>query len=335
MLLVAQKAGVSKSTVSQVLNGRGRDFNISATTIERVQRIADELGYVPNSVARNLRAQRTGQIGVLVASLEDVDQSMQLAFDGAWLLGMNMAAQQYGFNSALLFDKGSQADLNRYYDGRIEGLLLRCDPRRTHPLLAQLSAKRLPTVAVWTQDTPVGMGYADVDHKAGAALAVRHLLDLGHRRIAFLDADLDENNSHFRLRYEGYRQALLEAGIETPPAWHVRNVKAILELIRHQQAVTAVFAANDMRGMELVRELTRAGVRVPEEVSVVGFDNVIGSAYSDIELTTVHHPIREMAFEAVKNLSHLIQKLPAEQCQSVIPTRLVVRKTTAAARGAS
>jgi LacI family transcriptional regulator len=333
MQVVALKAGVSKSTVSQVLNGRAKELNISDATILRVQQVAEQIGYVPNSVARNLRAQRTGQIGVLVTTLEDVDQSMQLAFDGAWLLGMSMAAQELEFSSALLFEEKHKTDLTRYYDGRIEGLLLRCDPRLRHPLLNQLSPKRLPTVAVWTQDAPTGMGYADVDHAGGAKLAVQHLLELGHRKIAFLDADLDENNSHFKLRFEGYCEALHQAGIQIQANWHVRNVKQILELVNRDHAVTAVFAANDLRGVEVVRELNRAGVQVPEEVSVIGFDNLIGSVFMDVELTTVHHPIREMAREAVKNLAQLIKGLPYWQCRSVVPTQLVVRKTTAVVQG--
>jgi LacI family transcriptional regulator len=313
------------------MNGRAQELNISAATVERVRGVAQEMGYVPNSVARNLRAQRTGQIGVVVDTLKDVELSLQLTFDGAWLLGMSMAAQTHGFTSALLYDQnGTPTDPNRYYDGRIEGLLLRCDPRHAHPLLDKLTPDRLPVVAVWTQNTPDGMGYADVDHLGGARLAVGHLLALGHRKIAFLDADIDEHNSHFRLRHDGYRMALLEAGIQANPLWHVRNIPKVLELLRSQEAVSAVFAANDVRGTELVRGLVRAGIRVPEEVSVVGFDNVIGPAFLDVELTTIHHPIREMALEAVKNLTDLIKGKPHEQCRSVVPTHLVVRKTSAA-----
>ncbi len=330
MMHVAQKAGVSKSTVSQVLNGRAKDFNISNATIERVNQAALDLGYVPNTVARNLRAQRTGQIGVVVAALTDMEQSLQLTFDGAWLLGMSTAARQHGFTSALLLEQPeSEPNLNLYYDGRIEGLLLRCDPRHPHPLLANLTPARIPMVAVWTQEAPIGIGYADVDHFGGAEIAIHHLLELGHQKIAFLDSDSDENNNHFRLRYNGYKEALEEAGIRVKTNWHQRSVSAILELIRGKTPVTAVFAANDVRGVELVRELTRVGIRVPEDISVIGFDNIIGAAFLDVELTTIHHPIREMALEAVKNLADLIQGKPYQDCRSIVPTYLVKRKTCA------
>ncbi len=330
MLHVAEKAGVSKSTVSQVLNGRAKDFNISQATIERVNKVAEDLGYVPNTIARNLRSQRTGQIGVVVATLSDIEQSVQLAFDGAWLLGMSTAAQQYGFTSALLFEQQSNTpNLNLYYDGRIEGLLIRCDPRYPHPLLTELIPKRIPIVAVWTQETPEGIGYADVDHYGGAKLAVQHLLELGHQKIAFLDSSLDENNIHFRLRFQGYQEALHEAKIKTKAAWHVRSTKEILSLIQSKQPVSAVFAANDIRGVELVRELTRNGLRVPEDISVIGFDNLMNPSFSDVELTTIHHPIREMALQAVKNLVDLIQGKPYQDCRSVVKTQLIKRKTCA------
>lgn len=328
---VAKAAKVSKATVSLVLNGNARALNISPRTIERVQASAKSLGYIPNIVARNLRARRTGQIGVSLAGLDDLDSTVRLAFDGAWLLGLTVAAKAHQLPSIVLYSQADNDDnLNSYYDGRIDGLLLRSDARTPHPLLDVVDPTRVPTVAVWTQDVPEAMGFADVDHVGGARLAVEHLLELGHRRIAFLDSEPHDYNRHFDLRREGYQQALKAAGIKPRPSWHVRSGQAALALLRAEQPVTAIFVANDPRAVALIRDVRQAGFDIPRDVSVVGFDNLFDPRHAQNELTTVHHPMPELAAEALKNLLALIQGKPVRTCRSLVPTHLVVRHTTAA-----
>lgn len=334
---VAAVAGVSISTVSKALNGRSAEYQVNARTVTRVQAAAEQLSYVPNNIARTLRVQRTGQIGAVLNDLyrpdaAQTDNAVLLTLDGAMLTGLKMAAQAYRLQGVVLYpnaDETMLADPRRYLDGRIDGLLVRSSLRSDEALLRCLTPLRLPLVLMWRQSAPDHAGYADVDHRGGAFLAVQHLLELGHRRITYLGPDLGDDVTHFDLRYQGYGDALRAAGLQSRPEWHVRDAAGMLELLRGAEPVTAVFAVSDRRAAELATELDTVGVRIPDDLSLVGFDNVVNADLIAGGLTTVYHPIQEMATQAVQHLLALIEGAPAEECRSVTPTRLVIRRSTA------
>jgi LacI family transcriptional regulator len=327
---VARAAGVSMSTVSRVVCGQADGSRIPPSTVRRIQDAVAQLGYVPNQTARSLRNQRAGQVGVVMGAQSYSELPVALWLDGTFLTGLNAAARAHHLPAVVLYplDGEEAARPAHYLDGRVDGLLVRCVLRSEGRLLQLADPARLPVVAVWRQCVPDHVGYADVDHTGGAVLAVRHLLELGHRRIAYMGPDLDDDNLHFALRYQGYCAALREAGLSPRPDWHARDIPGVLALLRADDPITAVFAAHDQRAAELAAALAAAGVRIPADVSLVGFDDFPNATLSAGGLTTVRQPLAEMAIAGLHNLLALIEGAPAAACRTLIPAPLIVRNST-------
>ena len=339
---VARAAGVSAATVSKVLSGAAAGYQVRAATAERVRRVAGELGYVPDAAARGLRTRRTGQLGVVLDEVGAAEPGLGVrrgaltlsapalvrrTFDGAILAGLSEAARREGVRALLVYPQsGGEGpepfSPEHFLDGRIEGLIVGCDPLRGHRLIHRLDPARLPTLALWTQKAPGGMGWADADHRGGGRLAAEHLLALGHRQLGFYGAGLTGGVEHFRLRHQGFLDALGGAGL------HLQSRADLLEAVR-AGALTAVFAESDMEAAAVVQGLAAAGLTVPGDLSVVGFDDVYGAEFIGPGLTTVYHPAAEMAAAGVSGLMRLLAGAPVQDCRVLVPTRLVVRGTTA------
>ncbi len=329
---VAAQAGVSAATVSKVLSGR-TTYAVHAETAERVRQVAQDLGYVPDLAARNLRTRQTGQLGVVLeavgsSELESVlggvtaGSAVRRTFDGAIMAGLSEAARTFGI-PALVIYPGGGGDPSTYLDGRVDGLLVGCDPLRGHGLLEALSPAPLPVVALWTLDAPANISSVDVDHRQGMALATQHLLELGHVRIAFYGGGTASGVEHFRRREEGYRLALDKAGQRALPAIH--DGAALVEAVRGGD-VTAVVSETDLGAAAAFQALQSAGLRVPEDVSLVGFDDILGAEYIAGGLTTIYHPAAEMATEGVSVLVGRLAGRPVSQ--TLLPPRLIVRRST-------
>lgn len=342
---VARAAGVSSATVSKVLTGNSPEYRVSRETVERVRKAAEELGYVPNVSAQNLRSKRSGMIGVVLNEFDssgrsmhlrlnsqmDSIQTVHLTFDGALLSGLTEAARIH--NTAFVVypesTHPSEDIAHRFLDGRVEGLILRTNPTIQHPLLTKLDPRRIKMMALWTQDVPPGVGYADIDHKGGAALATEHLLSLGHQKIAFFGPGEKSPNQHFSMRHQGYQNALKKAGLTPDERLHTEDPQTILSLFQNGE-VTGVVGATDLQTILLHSDLVQAGIRVPEDLSLVGFDNILGSEFIAGGLTTVHHPTQEMAAAAMNGLMGLIRGETVSRCRTVVPTHMVIRNTTRA-----
>ncbi|UQN08497.1 LacI family DNA-binding transcriptional regulator [Deinococcus sp. QL22] len=328
---VALAAGVSSATVSKVLSGRA-EYPVNAETAIRVRQVALELGYVPDVAARNLRTRETGQLGVVLEAvgasepdslLDGVSAgAVRRTFDGAILAGLSGAARDLKV-PALVIYPGGDVPIHTFLDGRVDGLLVSCDPLRGHGLLDALHAAPLPVVALWTQRVPPNIGAVDVDHQAGAAQATRHLLELGHRDVAFYGGGTASGVEHFHRREEGYRQALHSAGLPPRPALH--DGTQLVEAVRRGD-ISAVFAETDLGAAAVFHALHAAGLSVPGDVSLVGFDDILGAEYIAGGLTTVYHPAAEMAAEGVAALLGQLAGDPA--CQLLLPTHLTVRHST-------
>jgi LacI family transcriptional regulator len=331
---VAARAGVSVSTVSKILSGSEAASQIPMRTIERVREIAFQLGYIPNAVARNLRTQRTHEIGV-VLGMETYPEAAALTLDGTFLLGLISAASSSHLPGVVIYpreEKATISDISRYLDGRIEGLLVRVStPHQEDRLLSLLAGSPLPVVAIWSQDVPDTIGYVDIDHRAGAYKAVQHLLELGHRRIAYVEADPVFEHPHFFARYRGYREALIDAQVEPRPEWHVIGVDVphIQTLLHLPEPVTAIFTPNDITAGEVAKVLHSLHKRIPADISLVGFDDIVNAHFIAGGLTTIHQPIQEISIQAVRNLTALIGGAAVVHCRTILPTHLVVRNSSA------
>lgn len=319
---VARTAGVSVATVSKVINGR---YGVAVSTSERVQEVIEDLGYESSLVARSLRSQRTNVIGVLVAEFEP--------FSTELLKGASQAIAGTGYE-LLAYSGGGPAGgevgWERRYLSRLSGTLIDGAVLVT-PTVTDASPA-VPVVAVDPHTGRSGMPTVDSDNLRGAVLATQHLLALGHRRIGFLGGRPDLESA--RLREEGYRAALLDAGITPDPAlMRVGGYRPETadqpahELLTMPDRPTAIFAANDLsaiRTMDVAREL---GLVVPDDLSVIGFDNVPESAMTTPPLTTINQPIRQMGVEAIGLLIGLMDRRPGAATHLTLPTELVERGT--------
>ena len=329
---VARVAGVSSATVSKVLSGRA-GYSVHAETAQRVREAAVTLGYVPDVAARNLRTRQTGQLGVVMEAVGSsepdsllggvtVGGAVRRTFDGAIMAGLSDAARRLEVAALVIYPGGREATPS-YFDGRVDGLLLCCDPLRGNALLELLQAAPLPLVALWTGAAPPCMSTVDVDHQGGAALATEHLVSLGHVRAAFYGGGTSSGVEHFRRREEGYRQAMVAAGLRPMTAIHDGQV--LVEAVRRGE-ISAVFAETDLAAAAAWQALNAAGLRVPEDVSLVGFDDILGAEFIAGGLTTVYHPAAEMAAEGVNVLMKRLNGAPVSQ--TLLPTHLILRRST-------
>ena len=319
---VATQAGVSVATVSKVINNR---YGVAAETFARVQAVIDELGYESSLVAQSLRSHRTNVIGILVADLEP--------FSTELLKGAAQAIRGTGYE-LVVYSAGGQGrehhGWERRYLSRISGTLTDGVILVTPTLVDAPHAA--PLVAVDPHTGPSSLPTVDSDNLKGATMATEYLIGLGHRRIGFLAGRPDLESA--RQRERGYRDALAAAGIPLDPEL-VRTGEytsdpasaAARQLLSLDPRPSAVFAANDTSAIETVRVAEALGLSVPDDLSVVGFDNIPESALNSPPLTTVDQSIQRMGFEAVRLLVGLIKGGSPEPQHITLPTELVVRQS--------
>jgi DNA-binding LacI/PurR family transcriptional regulator len=331
---VAARAGVSRTTVSFVLNGR--DGAISPATRQRVIDAASQLGYHPHAPARQLAGGSSQTIGlVLCQSPEQVAGDALLADT---LRGMTAAARLAGFRvivEAVEPKGGRYADLLR--SGRTDGLVV-SGPRVDDPELRGIVSDRFPVVL---QGSLPGLDVTsvDVDNRAGARGAVEHLISLGHRRIGCItNAPLAYTAASERL--DGYRAALREANIEPSPDWIVEAAfdaqsghRAMARLLAAGE-FDAVFVASDVVAFGAIGALRAAGRRVPDDISIVGFDDIPLAAFLDPPLTTVRLPAYELGHAAGTALVDRIGH-PGPPRRTLLATELVVRSSTGPPRSST
>lgn len=324
---VARTAGVSPATVSKVINGR---YGVALSTTERVQQVIADLGYESSLVARSLRSHRTNVIGILVAEFEPFSAEILKGVSGA-IGGTGYELLAYsGGDTAGAHVGWERRSLSRLSGTLIDGAII------VTPTVVD-SGVSAPVVAIDPHAGPTGMPTVDSDNFDGALTATEHLLALGHRRIGFLGGRTDLESA--RLREEGYRAALARAGVEVDPelmrvgGYRRESAHApARELLTLPQRPTAVFAANDLSAigtMDMAREL---GITVPDELSVIGFDNVPESALTTPTLTTVAQPIQEMGAAALDLLVAILGGTRDSSSHVRLETRLVERNSTARPR---
>jgi LacI family transcriptional regulator len=322
---VAARAGVSVATVSKVINQR---YGVAEQTNARVLAVIEELGYEASLVAQSLRNHRTNVIGILVADLEP--------FSTELLKGAADAIRGTGYELVVYSAGGRTGDhvgWERRYLSRLSGTLIDGAVLVT-PTVTDVRYDA-PIVAVDPHTGPSSLPTIDSDSLHGGSLATEHLLGLGHRRIAMLTGRPDLQSA--QLRERGYRQALAAAGVPVEedlvlPGEYVPEiaVDAARRLLAGPHRPTAVFAANDLSAIATVEAAAALGLRVPDDLSVIGFDNVPESALCTPPLTTVDQPIRQMGQRAVELLVQMISGEVPDAMHVTLATKLVVRQSTRA-----
>jgi LacI family transcriptional regulator len=321
--LIAREAGVSPSTVSRILNGTAKVSNDKRQVVEET--IA-RFNFQPNLMARSLALGQTYTIGVLTQFIES-------PFYGEALRGIEdaLAGTPYSplFVSGHWNLKKEEARMRLLQARRVDGVIILTGRLSDQQLLKY--AQRLPVVVTGRKLTAPKLASFAVDDFTGAREATRHLLELGHTRIAFISGPDDHPDAIERLR--GYQSALLEAGIACLPELVMHadflesgGMLAMNQLLESRQSFTAVFAANDQMAYGARLALYRRNIRVPEDISLVGYDDLPNSTYSMPPLTTVRQPVYEIGRLAALAMLRLIAGEAADIAAP--PLELVVREST-------
>ena len=324
---VAALAGVSRTTVSLVLNER--DVQISPTTRKRVLDAARQLDYHPHASAQQLAGGTSRTIGLILRQAPD--QVAGDPFLAETLRGLTATAREHGYRVIVeTHGAGGNGFGDLVRSRRIDGLVV-SGPRAGDAELEELAVGGFPVVLQGTLPG-VDISSVDVDSREGARRAVEHLVVLGHRRIACItNAPLAYTSARERL--EGYEAALRRAGIEPDPTW---VEEAAFDAPSGQRAMAAllgrmdpeaVFVASDIVAVGAITALRQAGRRVPEDVSVVGFDDIPLAAHLDPPLTTIRVPAFELGRAVGRALFERIGA-PGMSARTLLPTELIVREST-------
>lgn len=342
---VARKAGVSVATVSYVVNGQGAVRGIPEETCSRVRRAISELQYHPNALARGLTHRQTHTVAV-VMQYPSIFSGWS-GFTNELMHGITDAALEMGYDVLLHTRNISAGDeitqdkhrreLSVLLDGRADGALLLRDEE--DPLADALHDTGFPFVMMFSHSASNKHWFVDCDNTEGARLAVDYLVSLGHRRIAHL-AGSDVSGAA-RERKRGYRAGLKDAGIEVDDhlifdafsAEHDLGPTVELLCDSDPDRPTAVFAWSDDVAIRLISLLRQRGVRVPEDVSVIGFDSTALCDHTDPPLTSVHQPIYNMAATAFRLLAANISGAHPDETAVRVRPGLDIRKSCAAYTG--
>ncbi|QOC90149.1 LacI family DNA-binding transcriptional regulator [Micromonospora craniellae] len=323
---VARRAGVSRATVSRVVNG---STTVAEPIQEAVRQAVAELGYVPNLAARTLVTQRTDSIALVMPEEATRVFSDDQVFPGI----IRGAAQELeaADKQLVLMLAGSPAGherVERYTTGRhVDGVLF-ASLHGADPLPAKLAALGIPVVCSGRPLDGADIPYVDVDQVAGVTRAVRHLIDGGRRRIATIAGPQDMVAGIERLT--GYRETVTAAGLPEMVAvgdfTRESGAAAMRELLADHPDLDAVFAASDLMAHAAMRTLREAGRRVPDDVAVIGFDDIETAAYTDPPLTTVRQPIVELGRQGTRLLLRLAAGEDVEPAL-ILPTELIIRES--------
>lgn len=324
---IARIARVSHSTVSRALRGSPL---ISEETTARIRKIAEETGYRPSFAARSLVTSRTATIGVVVTSIAD-------PFAAEVVLGIEDAANDHDY-SVLLANSNAQPEremrvVRAFEERRVDGIIVTSS--RVGAIYGDmLSQARVPIVLLNNQHPSEFMHSVMIDNVTGGLDATRHLVGLGHRRVAYIgDRFGCQSDTE---RFGGYRSALDLAYLPFLPEYVTHGngkpdggAPAMESLLSLPVPPTAVFCYNDMTALGAMSAISSRGLRVPDDISVVGFDDLFVAQYSSPPLTTVRQPMRDMGRIALETLIHLLGGAASEP-NVKIPGQLIVRQSTCA-----
>lgn len=326
---IADRAGVSPTTVSNVIHGKtGR---VSKATVEKINRILKEMEYVPSISARMLANNSSGLIGVALGFMKKGNaSSFEDPFVSAMLGNLEYQIREHGYYMMLVArheqDDIMQQALGWNFDGMIAMALKEKE-------IAELSERLGKPLVTIDQYLPPELGVRSItmDDRGGAYQMSQYLIGKGHKKFLFL-SDCDLGVDHYR--WHGVRQAMEEAGIEDFESRHIvipwnpeQREKAYEEMLPFFKKQTALFFSSDYYALEASNFLQNRGIKVPEEISIAGFDDVTYATLARPKLTTVHQMVDGKARRAVEVLMHLIQDEPVQKDIPPLPTTLVERES--------
>jgi DNA-binding LacI/PurR family transcriptional regulator len=333
---IARRAGVAPMTVSRVINESGY---ASEAVREKVLRAVKELDYHPNGLARGLKKQRTHVVGILLPDIAN-------PFSAELVRGIQEVLYERGYSSFICTSERStareQAELRALFDHRADGLIVATrETKQGNDFLSRLIERGLPMVVVGRTLGHPRVDRVTADHWRGGYEAVEHLISLGHRRVGFIGVSL-LNGAGLR-RFQGYLDALRENDIAveeslivgpatvTGPGYSTQDdgYEGMKRLLALGAPPTAVFARNDFTAIGAMCAARDAGLSLPEDLAVVGFDNVPLAAYTSPPLTTVDQPTAEQGRRAARLLlERLGSDAPLERREVCLDCHLIIRQST-------
>jgi LacI family transcriptional regulator len=323
---VADAARVSIATVSRVLNGNAR---VSDDARQRVETAARHLDYWPNHAARSLTRRATDVVGVLLPDLYG-------EFFSEVIRGIDSSARQRSHQILLTSTRARTEEVlsaARSMRGRVDGLIIMAPETVGEDTIAAI-VRRYPAVLVEPRAIVKGCHIVAIENRRGSFRVVQHLIESVGGPVAIVGGPAPNIDAGARLR--GYRDALLASGLESDPAWELEGdftersgTRAALEILERPRRPRAVFCANDSMALGLLRAFRRAGVRVPEEIAVAGFDDITIARHLDPPLTTARVDAHRLGAEAVRLLLEKDRPAPnAYGNRSIIETELIVRASS-------
>jgi LacI family transcriptional regulator len=328
---VALRANVSVTTVSHVVNATRF---VSEDSRQRVNEAIAALKYVPSALARSLKNNRTYTIGMMIPNCSN-------PFFAELIRGIEDTCFAANFN-VILCNSDDDANKQRKYirvlmEKQVDGLIVFSSGGDTE-LSELLLETGMPQILLDREVDQVKADLVEVDHEAGAWIATKHLIELGHPRIGCITGPLDLAPA--RQRLNGYRRALDEAGIQINPKWEIeggftseKGYVAMQRLLVLNERPSAIFASNDLMAIGALCAATRHGLRVPEDISVVGFDDIALAAYSSPPLTTVAQPKHQLGSMAASFLMDRIVTPARPLRREILQSQLCVRQSTMAYPG--
>jgi len=319
---VAALAGVSHQTVSRVING---DERVTEETRQKVEAAILQLGYRPSSLARSMAYGRTFTLAFIALNFSDYTFSSMM--DAA-----ECEARQHNYFTLAISagENSNYAELVNELFGhqRVDGMIVVGPSLVEHHIEL---AHEAPVVYITPRRSSLLQYTVDSDNRQGGWLATRHLLELGHRKIGMITGP--KTQISVQERSEGYWKALQEMGLTSPAGWVIEGDWSATSGYRafealYPQGVSAIFAQNDRMAIGCIRAARDHGVRIPEDLSVIGFDDIPLASYFDPPLTTVRQDTAELGRQAVRLLLDLLESPQLPPHHAVIPTQLVVRKST-------
>src|SRR5256885_7673631 len=338
---VARDSGFSPATVSIVLNEAPLARYIPTQTKDRIEKAARRLGYRPNQLARSLRSSRNHTLGVMVFDITD-------PYCTPIVRGIEKTLYQASFVPILADAHNDRNRFERYLEmlleRRVEGLVVVANWMLVDiNLLADMEKRNIPTVIIGRELQRGSINSVLVDNEAGGKLAMEHLHSLGHRKIAFIRGPKMLGDSAGR--WKGVRTVAKSAGLaideklvaelpdlREPNAGFDGGVRATEEFLKRKRPFTAIMAFDDMTALGCLRALARAGIKVPEQCSIIGFDDVAPAAFSTPALTTIRQPMEAMGTTAVQlvidSIRAAVERREANVSHRKVAPELVIREST-------
>ncbi|EOX4188370.1 substrate-binding domain-containing protein [Vibrio cholerae] len=323
---IARLAGVSTSTVSHVIN---KSRFVSDEIAERVNNAAQQLNYAPSALARSLKMNRTKTIGMLVTTSTN-------PFFGEVVKGVERSCYHQGYNLILCNTEGDnqrmKASINTLLQKRVDGLLLMCSTLEGERLDV---FDRYPDIPIVVMDWgPILFASDKIQDNSlqGGYMAAKHLIECGHKEIGCITGPLIRHQA--QMRYEGYKRALAEARIAINPDWIVESdfeceggYQAFEKLYERGKLPSALFVCNDMMAMGVIQAANQRGLRIPDDLSLIGYDDVHIAKFMTPALTTIHQPKYRLGKAAVDTLLYRLEN-PDTTAQVVqLEPTLVVRNS--------